>query len=412
MGNLYRLGAGSKSNIGPLPEIPSGFAGTNFCLTRVSRGNHHSRKMKKISCTILCALNSLAFSFGSPAAEPMDTNQTDFHLIVELRDGSRVIGRSVEKNFKFHSALLGDLKLAVKDMREVECVASNTARLFTANGDTLTVWFVNPTFAVNTSFGKVELATDAIRKLTVAAISSNGAHRPGLVALWSGEDDGKDSVGNHDAELMDITYADGKVGRAFSLNGLSSWMKIPASSSLDVGKGDGLTITAWIKPANVVRWHPILEWNAMTQLGVQLWIGHLPQDRGVLFGNIVDDEGNSHSLNSAADALVNGQFQHVALTYDKVSGLGRLFINGQVVAEENLGTFTPQTTYDLLVSRRPGDHPGDWTYNAFFVGLLDEISIYNRALPATEIQAICREDNHGEPLPSPPRAPGNSARFY
>lgn len=374
--------------------------------------NHHPRKMKKIPWTAICALNCLAFLFGPATAGLASTNQADIKLIVELHDGSRVVGQSVEKNFKFHSALFGDLKLPVKDIREVECVSSNAAKLVTANDDTLTVWFVNPTFAVNTSFGKVELAADAIRKLTVSTTGSGGTRHPGLVALWSGEDNGKDSVGTNDAELTDIAFADGKAGRAFLLNGFSSWMKIPAGSSLDIGKGNGLTIAAWIKPSNVIRWHPILEWNAVTQLGVQLWIGHLPQDQGVLFGNIVDDEGNSHALNSASGALVSGHFQHVALTYDKASGMGRLLINGYVVAQENLGTFTPQTSYDLLVSRRPGDHPGDWTYNAFFAGLMDEISIYNRALPTAEIQAICLEDSHGESLPPPSGVPGNSPGPY
>ena len=380
-------------------------------MTRISRADHHQFKMKKISCTVFCALNFLASSFASSTGGSVNTNSTDVKLIVELHDGSRVVGQSVEKSFKFRSALFGDLKLAVKDIHEVECVSSNAAKLVAANGDVLTVWFINTKIAVNTGFGKVDLAADSIHKFTVSATGSSGLHHPGLVALWSGEDNGTDSVGNNDAELVDIAFANGEVGRAFSLNGFSSWMKIHASSSLDVGKGDGLTVTAWIKPSNVIRWHPILEWNAMTQLGVQLWIGHLPQDQGVLFGNIVDEEGNSHCLNSASGAVVSGQFQHVALTYDKASGMGRLFVNSRVVAQENLGTFTPQTSYDLLVSRRPGDHPGDWTYNAFFAGLMDEISIYNRALPATEIQAICREDNHGESLP-PPSIPGSSPRLY
>jgi len=61
------------------------------------------------------------------------------------------------KNFKFHSALLGDLNLAVKDINSVECVSSNSAKLTTAKGDTLTVWFVNSEFGVKTGFGKVEL---------------------------------------------------------------------------------------------------------------------------------------------------------------------------------------------------------------------------------------------------------------
>ncbi|HXR03446.1 MAG TPA: hypothetical protein VN836_01925 [Verrucomicrobiae bacterium] len=97
-----------------------------------------SRKMKRISCTVICALNFLAFSFGSPTAGSAGTNQSDIKLTVELHDGSRVVGQSAEQHFRFHSELFGDLKLAVKDVREVECVSSNTARLVTASGDILT----------------------------------------------------------------------------------------------------------------------------------------------------------------------------------------------------------------------------------------------------------------------------------
>ncbi len=339
-----------------------------------------------------------------------DTNPPP-RLTVDLRDGSRVVGTSVEEKLTFHSALLGKLKLDVKDLRSVECVSSNSAKLTTAGGDTLIVSFANSTFAVNTSFGKVDLASDAVRRLTVSApaLAASGAHPPGLVALWAGEVNGKDSVGGNDATMTDITFADGKVGRAFALNGFSSWMSIPASPALDVGRGEGLTIAAWIKPANVVSFRPILEWNTMTQTGVQLWLGHLPQQSGELFGNLVDTDGNMHGLSSPLHTVRPGEFQHVALTYDKASGVGRLFVNGCVVAQENLGSFTPQTSYDLRVSRRPGDHPGDWTYNAFYSGLLDELAMYNRALSPEEIKSICIHDNNGE-LPSPPQPQYPSSR--
>ena len=147
----------------------------------------------------------------------------------------------------------------------------------------------------------------------------------------------------------------------------------------------------------------------MTQTGVQLWLGHLPQQHGELFASLVDDEGNAHSLNSAQGVVVPGQFQHVALTYDKISGVAKLFLNGRIVAQQNFGGFTPQTSYDLLVSHRPGDHPGDWTYNAFFAGLLDEIAVYNRALSTSEIEAVCNDENDGELPPAP--APGFARPF-
>src|SRR5205807_272988 len=98
--------------------------------------------------------------------------------------------------------------------------------------------------------------------------------RNGLVALWSGEGNGNDSVGKNTAMLTNITFADGKVGQAFSLNGSNSCAKIPASDSLDMEKSDGLTMSAWINPTDVSGFHPILEWHPPTMephvIGVQL----------------------------------------------------------------------------------------------------------------------------------------------
>jgi hypothetical protein len=345
------------------------------------------------------------FQFAGHAA---DTNPPP-RLTVDLRDGSRVVGTSVEENFKFHSALLGEIKLVVKDVRALECVSTNTARLTTVKGDTLMVSFVDSEIAVKTGFGKVELPVDSIRKFTVSPNGEMGAHLPGLVALWSGEGDGHDSAGSHDAELMNLTFAEGKVGQAFSLNASGSMAKIPATSTLDVGKGDGLTIAAWIKPGNINGLHPILEWNDMSGVavnqgvGTQMWLGHTPSSYGVLFGATADaNTGQQHFLESLPGTIINNSFQYVAFVYDKASGQARLYVNGVVVARAQWGSFAPLTTGNIWFSHRSLDHHGDWSYGTFLDGLLDEISIYNRALSAEEIKSICIEDNHGEMPPPPP----------
>ena len=337
--------------------------------------------MKKIQLLLL--------SFLLPAALlAADTNPPP-RLTVELRDGSRVVGTSVEKNFKFHSALLGDLHLDLGEIRSIESAATNSVKLSTVNGDALTVTFVDSDFAVETSFGKVKLAVASVRKLSVAAGHAPGAHPPGLVALWSGEGDGNDSVGGNTATLTDISFVDGKVGQAFSLNGSSSCMKIPANPSLDVGTGDGLTITVWIKPSDVNGNRPILEWNpnVTDTIGVDLWLGDRPDDQGVFAVGIKEATGGFHSLRSPPGTLVSGVFQQVALTYDRAGGVGTLYLNGANVMQSQVGNVIPLTKGDIWVGHRPNWWPGSWTYNKFFDGLMDEIAIYNRALSAAEVRA-------------------------
>ena len=56
-----------------------------------------------------------------------------------------------------------------------------------------------------------------------------------------------------------------------------------------------------------------------------------------------------------------------------------------------MGSFTPQTGYDLFLGRRPSsDLP------AYYQGLLDEVSLYSRALSGAEIAALYNADAAGK----------------
>jgi ribosomal protein S27E len=209
---------------------------------------------------------------------------------------------------------------------------------------------------------------------------------PGLVASWSGEGGGNDLVSGNKMILTDVSFAEGKVGRAFVLNGSSSSLKIPAASALNVGAGKGLTISAWIKPGNLNKAN---QWLAGWAAGPHVLGGMLKlsqsafgQGPGCLFVNLVDDEGASHCFSSPR-VLQNNVFQHIALTYDKTAGTATFYRNGIIVARQNLGSFALQTTYPFVIGIRPYD---DGLENGY-EGLLDKVGIYNRALSAAEIRA-------------------------
>ena len=78
----------------------------------------------------------LALLSSQPAVAGSDGTNLPCRVTYELRDGSRVIGQSDDDFIRFHSPLLGDLKLAVPEIRTVECIATNSAKLTTTQGDT------------------------------------------------------------------------------------------------------------------------------------------------------------------------------------------------------------------------------------------------------------------------------------
>jgi len=209
---------------------------------------------------------------------------------------------------------------------------------------------------------------------------------PGLVGWWAGEGNANDSTGANNGVLEGgVTFVPGAVGQAFSFDGTTADVKVPASASLDVGAGDGFTIEAWIKPADVTAQHPLVEWNGGVY-GAHFWLAVIPPGGtgpGCLFANLIDTTEQTHTISSAGGLVVADVWQHVAVTYDKMTGIAVLYLNGTVVREQGLGKFTPLTTGDLWLGLRPYDAGAGLRY----AGQMDEVGLYNRGLSAAEIRA-------------------------
>ena len=222
----------------------------------------------------------------------------------------------------------------------------------------------------------------------------------GLVSWWPAEGNGDDIVGGNNGTLQGgTTFAPGEVGQAFVFNGSDSSVRVPASTSLDVGLGDGFTIETWINPLDF-SFQSICEWNndgnynsgfGAGEIGVHLELNEYNAD-GSLWGNVVDTSGVSHNLYSPPGVIATNSLQHVAMTYDKASGMATLYQNGVVVAATNLGIFTPQTSSDFFMGTRPaGPFAG-----IHFNGEIDELSLYNRALATNEIAALYNAGSSGK----------------
>ena len=247
------------------------------------------------------------------------------------------------------------------------------------------------------------LSSNAV--LTVIPPGSCTPPPSGLVSWWPGEGNANDIVGTNNGTLQGpVGFAAGEVGQAFVLDGSSTSIRVPASSSLNVGLGGGLTTEVWINPLNF-SFQSICEWNlnngdpyGSAQIGAHLELNEFNAD-GSLWGNIIDTSGNDHIVNTAGGVIMTNSWQHVAMTYDKASGMAVLYCNGAVVATASLGTFTPQTSFDLFM----GSRPSGFFSGLYFNGKMDEPSVYNRALTASEIQAIYNVGTGGKcPLSSPP----------
>ncbi len=220
-----------------------------------------------------------------------------------------------------------------------------------------------------------------------------------LISWWPGEGNADDIVsGNNGSPVGKLSYTNGEVGQAFQFDGSTSYIPVPASPSLNIGAtGSGITIECWVKPYHLgpvgAAGLPIVEWDSSSTDGTALWFEASYQ----LFADIKDTSNNAHVIQTAANTISTNSLQHVAVTYDKASGAAMLYINGVMAVSNNIGSFTPQTTYPMNIGRRTGQPIGD---GDTFSGLIDELSLYNRALSASEIAAIYNAGSAGKCAPA------------
>jgi len=176
--------------------------------------------------------------------------------------------------------------------------------------------------------------------------------------------------GNHGV-IQGAEWGDGISGSALSFDGKDDWVKIGGSSSLDTK--NSITLEAWINPKEDKISHPIFEYNDGTHFGIHVW---QHQRWSNLFVNFFDTGGRSHGLE--VSGVITTGWQHIAVVYDGT--YGKLYRNGELVADQNMGQFALQTSYDFYIGCRPTG--GGYYFN----GSMDEVVIYSQALSPEEIK--------------------------
>ncbi len=249
----------------------------------------------------------------------------------------------------------------------------------------------NYSVQISNTLGATNSATAVLTVMPASVPSPSG-----MVAWWRAEGNANDSIGNNNGfPVGNLGYTNGEVGQAFVFDGSTSYIPLPASASLNVGTNGGFTIECWIKPNySEGAAMPITEWDSSSTAGLTFWAesGHK------IYLAIIDTQGNNHAIASTNDLLNTNSWQHVALTYDKASGNAAIYYNGTITTNLNLGSFTPQTVYPMNIGRRTATITGQ---GSTFHGLMDELSLYNRALSSNEIAAIYNSGSAGKTPPPP-----------
>jgi hypothetical protein len=161
------------------------------------------------------ALCASLFCIHQAQAAAAPATESGVQLTIELRDGSHVVGKSLEDTLGIHSAALGDMELPWAGIHSIEFAGTNTsaARLTATNGDVFAITLAAESLRVETGFGQTELPVRLIRSVKVAPPATPAAVAGGGIAQLAIElRDGShvvgkgldDSLGFHSSAMGDL----------------------------------------------------------------------------------------------------------------------------------------------------------------------------------------------------------------
>ncbi len=212
----------------------------------------------------------------------------------------------------------------------------------------------------------------------------------GLVGWWPGDGNADDVVGPNNGTLQGaVTFASGEVAQAFSFDGTGY---VDASdSNLPVGNSSA-TISAWINTTQTGE-HYFVSW------GSRLYgngCGGAANEIALGIDNHLSLESCGGSVQT--NTIVNdGAWHHVAGVWYG-SNMATLYVDG-VQQTDSTGSLPP---IDIISSGHLNIGQLVQWDGGNFIGLVDELQIFNRPLSESEIQAIFNAGSAGACKPAAP----------
>jgi concanavalin A-like lectin/glucanase superfamily protein/F5/8 type C domain-containing protein len=216
--------------------------------------------------------------------------------------------------------------------------------------------------------------------VVVIALVLAGIASADLVGHWRLDDGAgtvaSDSSGNgHDGELIGSPqWVEGVYGGALQLAGTPDKVDIPYSEQLNPQDEFSASVWANLDPAGSDYRSPITSRDDYPQRGYIIYC----------------EPGNTWQFwtgtgagwdNTAGPAANLGEWTHLVATF--ANGDKKLYVNGELVVEGN-AALGPNTAQVLRIGA--GATEGDGAY--FFVGLIDDVAVFDHALTATEVLGV------------------------
>lgn len=234
---------------------------------------------------------------------------------------------------------------------------------------------------------------------TITVAASCTPPPSGMAGWWPGDGNARDiQGGNNGALLNGTTFAAGKVGQAFSFDGVDDYVAVPHNNNLN--PTGPFSVDVWVN-ANAQQTNNqslIIDkshgWTDSTGWAIQT----NPDGTACFFyGTGGGGSGDFHGTCTQA-SILDAQWHHLAGVWTGTEI--RIYEDGVLQNTLAFATAPANNTREV----RLGSSWGGGTPTRFFRGLIDEAEYFNRALTQTEISAIFNAGAAGKCKPPQPLA--------
>ena len=231
---------------------------------------------------------------------------------------------------------------------------------------------------------------------TISPIPTASLQSSGQVSWWPGDGNADDILdGNHGTLQDGASFAAGKVGQAFSLDGIDDYVDLGNAASLQVSGGD-FTVDMWVRFETLSGDQSILDkmspagvnadgWRLLRQGDNRIWfcLGGASGANGC-------SPGAATTVRSTTQIEV-GVWNHVAAV--KSATAIAIYVNGVPEETKALPIFTDSHEASLRIGSNSRE-------GAYLPGLVDEVDVFSRALTSAEVQDIFNAGSAGKPTPT------------
>ena len=219
----------------------------------------------------------------------------------------------------------------------------------------------------------------------------------GIVSWWRAENNALDSIGtNHGALLNGVTFTNGEAGKGFVFSGSGDdYVELPGNVFPVPTTGDGhipFSFEVWFK---TTLYGAILGQQDQIPF-VEGMHGYVPAmyvaTNGLLYAQLFWGTGSQLVSTTPVN---NGNFHHAVITYDGANEF--LYVDGVLIGGRGMTqqAYATYYYYQLGTAYTDGwdDAPGGWYP---FHGVVDEVTLYNRALTSGEVSALYNAGTAGK----------------